>query len=105
MVLAWDQGYKQIACDIDCEELVTILDRTDQDLVLHHPQVLVLKEIMTLMARDWRVTVNWVHRDGNAAADWLAKYGHSLLDPGVHVIRQPENELQLLLLKDSLVVS
>lgn len=59
----------KISCDVDCEALVNILDRAHQDRALHHPQVLMLKDIMTIMNRDWRVTVNWVHRDGNAAAD------------------------------------
>ncbi|XP_057425671.1 uncharacterized protein LOC130719033 [Lotus japonicus] len=77
LVIAWHQGYKK---------------------------VIILKEIMAIMAREWRVTVNWVHRDGNAAADWLVKHGHSLLAPCVQVISQLASELQLLLLKDSLVV-
>lgn len=101
LAMAWNQGVRQLSCDVDCEELVNILHSTHRDQVRFHPQVLLLNEIMELMARDWRASV---HRDGNAAADWLAKHGLSLLAPGIFNIVQPESELQLILMKDSLVV-
>lgn len=67
-------------------------------------QKLSQKDIMEIMVRDWRVSIHWIHRDGNSAADWLVKYGHSLLFPSVCFISQPVSELQLLLLKNSLIV-
>ncbi|XP_057451810.1 uncharacterized protein LOC130743585 [Lotus japonicus] len=105
LLMAWNSGHRNISCDIDCDNLVILLEEGHLERVHHHPQVAILKEIMQLMARNWRVSISWIHRDGNSAADWLSKQGYNLSSPSTQAIHQLEQELQLILLRDSLFVA
>ncbi|XP_057457065.1 uncharacterized protein LOC130747971 [Lotus japonicus] len=71
--LAWDKGFRQVICDVDCVDLVKIV--VDPEAVQLHTEFLVLYSIRQLISMEWDVKLNDVHRDSNAIADYLAWRG------------------------------
>lgn len=59
LVLAWDRGFRQIICDVDCDELVQVV--VDAEAVQFHSEFVVLNFIRQLLAREWDVKLNGVH--------------------------------------------
>ncbi|XP_057417663.1 uncharacterized protein LOC130711876 [Lotus japonicus] len=102
LVLVWDRGSRQIICDVDCDELVRVV--VDAEAVQLHSEFLVLNVTHQLLAREWNVKLNGVHRDSNAVADYLARRGAAASAPGFWVMENPDPDVEYLLLKDSLSV-
>ena len=72
LCLAWQHGFRKVVCEVDCLEVVR--------LVLHefssfHRYLAIIKDIQALLAKDWLCVLHHVYREGNQAADFLARLG------------------------------
>ena len=70
--LAWQHGFRKIICEVDCMEVVR--------LVLHetssfHRYVAIIRDIQSLLSRDWHCVLHHVYREENQATDFLARLG------------------------------
>lgn len=101
--LAWNRGFHRVICDVDCVDLVATLE--DAIAVQLHSDFLVLNSISQLLAKDWDVRINCVHRDSNAVADYLARRGDATSTSGSWILDNPDHDFEYLLLKDSLSIS
>ncbi|CAN1130924.1 Putative ribonuclease H protein At1g65750 [Linum perenne] len=68
MSLAWDKGVRKLCIQTDSKAAVSILNR------------------------DWEVSIHHIFREANCAADYLANLGHTL-DMGLHVFSFPDSSL------------
>lgn len=68
--LAWNTGYREVRCEVDCKELVQGL--RDHEICRFCPE---LQGINNWCRRDWKVEIIWVPRECNMVADHLAKRG------------------------------
>ncbi|XP_057432085.1 uncharacterized protein LOC130724830 [Lotus japonicus] len=100
--LAWNRGLRRLICDVDCDNLVKILE--DAGAIQLHSEFQVLFPIIQLLARDWHVRINSVHRDSNAVADLLARRGVVASTSGVWILDSPDHDVEYILLKDSLSI-
>ncbi|XP_057442323.1 uncharacterized protein LOC130734042 [Lotus japonicus] len=100
--LAWEKGFRRVICDVDCAELASII--TDEAASQRHAEFLVLGSIRQLLAREWNVRINCVHRESNIVADYLARRGAAARSSGAWVIESPDPDVEYLLLKDSLSI-
>ena len=73
LVLAWDCGLRNIICETDCLDILPIM----HELTSGYPCEVtdLVHKIQELLSRPWLVHVEWVSREANRAADWMAKYG------------------------------
>ncbi|XP_057425643.1 uncharacterized protein LOC130719009 [Lotus japonicus] len=102
--LAWNKGYRKVSVGIDYEELVSLANDSNGDIIRVHPQASIIRDIKLLLGLDWRVELSWIPCDANAAAHWLAKQGaHSSL-PGLQLVTNVAPELEWLIFKDALIV-
>ena len=99
LALALDLGYKDLVCESDCLEAVTLLH--SKGLHRFHRHASILAAIMMLMERG--VSVEFVHvvREVNACADFLAKQGVRA-STRRHIWITPPSDMESLLLKDVL---
>ncbi|XP_057438959.1 uncharacterized protein LOC130730842 [Lotus japonicus] len=68
--IAWIRGFRQVLCEVDCAELAPVLE--DGEGLRFHVERWILKD---MLGRSWRVSLAWIHREGNDVADWLARGG------------------------------
>ncbi|XP_057432017.1 uncharacterized protein LOC130724749 [Lotus japonicus] len=102
LMFAWNRGYRLVLCEIDCQMLKEVLH--DEDRVRLHSHATTLLEIKGLLARDWTIKLAWINRETNFSADYLARQGSSAPEPDFRVVENPSPELDLLLMRDKLVV-
>lgn len=76
LTATWNQGALKVLCELDCRELVNMLKVPVQNQ--QYAQVSLLNDLRLLLQRSWRVELSWIHREGNAAANWLAKCARRL---------------------------
>lgn len=80
-----------LLCETDRKELTRAL--TDSSRVVFHDHSVVLRDILELLNRPWRVFVNWVPRECNMVVDSLVKKGlHSRVIERTVIVR-PELDL------------
>ncbi|XP_057452893.1 uncharacterized protein LOC130744751 [Lotus japonicus] len=101
LLLAWNTGYRNVLCEVDCHDLVALLVDTDVDRVRFHGNRAVLRELQHILSRNWNISLSWSHRNSNMAADWIAKRGAHGLHPGVSYLDRPPSALESIMLKDS----
>ncbi|XP_057747577.1 uncharacterized protein LOC130966769 [Arachis stenosperma] len=82
LVLAWDCGLRDIICETDCLDILPIM----HELTSRYSSEVtdLVHKIQELLSRLWVVHVEWVSREANRAADWMARYGTK--DNSNHVI-------------------
>ncbi|XP_057445019.1 uncharacterized protein LOC130737284 [Lotus japonicus] len=97
--IAWDRGYKDVICNVDCRDLLRVLD--DPETWIFFP---VLREIYELRMRSWNLTLSAINRDCNQPADWLAKKGASSPSMAICVLEAPPSTLEILILRDRLTI-
>ena len=95
--LAWSRGFREVLCEVDCKELITLLE--DQSVRSFMP---ILEDIYQSIHRVWKVSLNHISREANAPADYLAKLGADCSSQDVLVFLVPNSEVAALVLKDSL---
>ncbi|XP_072058140.1 uncharacterized protein [Arachis hypogaea] len=97
LILAWDYGLRDIVCKTDSLDILHILKNPANGL--NCDVVDILQKIQELLSRPWVVDYEWIIRDANIVADWLARY--AVKTNPTHVIwSEPCDELQHLLLVD-----
>ncbi|XP_057444777.1 uncharacterized protein LOC130737023 [Lotus japonicus] len=99
LALVWEQGYRDVICNIDCGELLRSLEDEESRRFLP-----ILAEISDFINRDWRISLVPISRDCNAPADWLAKKGATTPTSTFSLLEEPPSELEILLLRDRLAV-
>ncbi|XP_057444844.1 uncharacterized protein LOC130737091 [Lotus japonicus] len=93
--LAWDKGYKWIEGEVDNLELVAAVEGEGWDSFV--PEI---REIKSLMARQWQVSLRGINREANRAADFIAKA--SFTHTGFRVLLRPCYDLEVLVLRDAI---
>ncbi|MED6179515.1 hypothetical protein PIB30_117677 [Stylosanthes scabra] len=76
LVLAWDQGHRNVCCETGCVRAHCLFQCSDSDdgVVMRSAEVdLLVKEIRRLLRRPWNVQLSHVFRSANTAAGYLAK--------------------------------
>ncbi|OMP05859.1 hypothetical protein CCACVL1_01804 [Corchorus capsularis] len=101
LLLAWDEGYRNVECEIDASVVLKLID--DADVAFHLLASLIL-DIRELLRREWTCKCLHTLREGNFCADVLSKLGCSL-DEDYVVFRQPPTEVQETLQADCLGVA
>lgn len=102
LLMAWNQGTRQLLCESDCRDLVDIL--TNQNQIANHGHVGILLVICELLDRNWRAELSWTPREGNCAADCMARQGYRDRIASFKYLEAPFQELEVFLLQDSLGV-
>ena len=97
LMLSWERGFKDIICNLDCRDLLHAIGDTESHVFLP-----ILKDIVILLKRQWCVTLEFIGRECNAPADWLARRGAFSQDPSMAILDSPPQELEILLLQDRL---
>ncbi|CAN1164222.1 Putative ribonuclease H protein At1g65750, partial [Linum perenne] len=72
---AWQLGFRNVELQLDSTTALSILHGPDP--IQHQHAGLVLR-FRRLIARDWRVRIIRVYREGNRVADFLANLGHNV---------------------------
>lgn len=70
--LAWDLGIRRLVCCSDSKMAIDIIEKACN---LFHVYAVLIQNIKDLLMKDWLVTLIHTWREGNAAADFLAKLG------------------------------
>nr|XP_025703219.1 uncharacterized protein LOC112803990 [Arachis hypogaea] len=97
LILAWDYGLRDIVCETDSLDILHILKNSTNGL--NCDVVDIFQKIQELLSKPWVVDFEWITRDANAVADWLARY--AVKTNPTHVIwSEPCDELQHLMLVD-----
>lgn len=96
--LVWLQGHRNLLCEVNCSDLVTMLQ--DVDRARLHSHDLMLLEVHVLLSKCWRTNLSWIHREGNYTADRLVKVGVTSSNLGLRVVASLSPELEFILLKD-----
>ncbi|XP_020959237.1 uncharacterized protein LOC110263052 [Arachis ipaensis] len=76
LVLAWDQGHRNLCCETGCVRARCLFQCSESDdgMVMRSGEVdLLVKEIRRLLRRPWNVQLRHVFRSANMAAGYLAK--------------------------------
>ncbi|GAU17063.1 hypothetical protein TSUD_105620 [Trifolium subterraneum] len=97
LVLAWDMDIKDLICYSDSKTAIKLIG--DPINEWHHFAA-ILQNIKDILARDWRVTVAHTLREGNACADYLAKFGAQNIKV-FSTMTTPPDGMNLLLLADA----
>lgn len=100
LTLLWNANVRRATCEVDCLDIVEALEN---DRYQFHALASELLDIRLLLDRDWTVTLAYVPREANAAADCLAGLGASLLCP-LTCLESPPQELQPILARDLLAL-
>ncbi|OMO50810.1 reverse transcriptase [Corchorus capsularis] len=90
LILAWDEGYRHVECEIDASVVLSLID--DADLKFQPFSSLIL-DIRELLKREWECKCLHTLREGNFCADVLSKMRCSL-DEDYVVFRQPPVEMK-----------
>ncbi|OMO54670.1 hypothetical protein CCACVL1_27680 [Corchorus capsularis] len=101
LLLAWDEGYRNVECEIDASIVLQLIESADAGL---HPLGSLIIDIQELFKRIWECKCLHTLREGNFSADVLSKMGCSLEEEYV-VYRQPPAEVKACLQADYLGVS
>lgn len=95
--LAWRKGYMKLYCEVDCQELIVTLGNIGNFNFFP-----VARDIDQLLKRNWEVNIFHVGRECNSSTDCIAKWGTSLLVPGLKIIDVPYSDLETFVLRDAL---
>jgi ribonuclease HI len=98
--LCWDTGFKHVLCHSDS---TTVVDLIQKDLNVHHKYGNLIMAIKQLLRRDWVVSLRHTLREGNAAADFLAKKG-ALSDSSLVILNEVPPDMVSVLLADAMSV-
>ncbi|PKI55928.1 hypothetical protein CRG98_023660 [Punica granatum] len=94
--MAWDLGFRRISLEVDLETVVRLLRSSNVQACSNGA---LLRDIRSLLQRDWLVVVEHTFREGNFCTDWLENY--ALICPiGVHRLSSCPPRLHFLLFGD-----
>lgn len=58
LVFAWNQGHREVLCEVDCRELTTVLASSEN--WRFHAQARLRREIRVLLALHWHTRISWI---------------------------------------------
>src|ERR1044072_9484916 len=99
LMLAWRKGFRVVHCEVDSQELINKLQ--DHTVRRFMP---ILEHITNCLQKEWAVHLSKIHRDANAPADWLAKFGARNPCMDMREFVNPPPEIATLMLRDSIRV-
>jgi ribonuclease HI len=95
--LAWELNIRELLCYSDSGTAIKLITEPVDEW---HHYAAILHNIKDILARNWRVKIIHTLREGNACADFLAKFGaHN--NEALSVMASPPAGLNLLLLADA----
>ncbi|CAN1779642.1 Putative ribonuclease H protein At1g65750 [Linum perenne] len=74
--LAWLTGFKKVEVQMDSLAAIAIL--LDMSPVINHQHAVEVYQFRDWVSKDWEIKLKHVYREGNQAADYLARLGHKL---------------------------
>lgn len=77
LLLAWDQDYSQVACYSDSLLAIQLVQSPLNQL---HAYATVIQHIKDCIRQNWTVRILHTLREGNSAADFMAKLGANSSD-------------------------
>lgn len=98
--LAWDAGYRRVACEVDSEDLITTLQ--DSEAANVFMEISVINE---LLGRDWETSLIRITHYCNVVTDAMAKLAAASPSVGARVLDIPLVEFEPLILRGKMRVS
>ncbi|CAN1827514.1 Putative ribonuclease H protein At1g65750 [Linum perenne] len=98
---AWDVRARRVMVQVDSQVAIALISETGVPCHQHAGEVITIRK---LLQRDWEVTISYIYREGNQAADYLANIGHGL-PPGTHSINDSDSTLCYFLRRDCMGIS
>lgn len=72
-LLAWDGGFKQVYCEFDFVDVVSLI--RNMEALTFYEFAAITMEVVELLERSWVVKIQHVFREASACSDFLAKFG------------------------------
>ena len=98
--LAWNAGEQKVILEMDSKAALDLIQGAGPDSPLSN----LIRHIRDYTCKDWVCKLQYVWREGNKCADWLAKQSVSS-DPGMRILTEPLQELRELIGADILGVA
>ncbi|KAK4280376.1 hypothetical protein QN277_012007 [Acacia crassicarpa] len=96
MKMCWDLGERRVVLESNAREVVELINGPIQE---SQSVGEVVREVKSILNRDWEVLVQWVPREINMVADYVAKQAFDVW-PGVHQFHASFGDLAKFLNKD-----
>lgn len=97
LLLAWDQGYRQVVCYSDSLLAIHLVQGPFNQL---HAYATVIQNIKDCIHRNWSVQILHTLREGNSATDFMAKMGANSTEHW-SVFRHPPHGMADILARDA----
>ncbi|KAL4373563.1 hypothetical protein AHAS_Ahas05G0094300 [Arachis hypogaea] len=94
--MAWELELRRVIVESDSQAAIQIIQ--DAEKTKNHPEPLI-RHIYNLIKREWSLKFSYTYREGNRAADSLAKEGRDW-NAGFTFLDQPPSRLKLFLDED-----
>ncbi|MCH93427.1 ribonuclease H protein [Trifolium medium] len=95
--MAWEFGITELWCYSDSKVAIKLIS---EPVNAWHHYATILYNIKEYLARDWRIHIVHTFREGNACADYLAKFGAANPEAYSPIVDPPDG-MSLLLLADA----
>ena len=92
----WFGGYTHVKVEVDCLLALHLLDQEGKHVNAYSNFI---RQIISILDREWQIELQHVYREGNKCADFLASYTLQL-DVGKHLLLHPPDGLRRLLDED-----
>ena len=87
--IAWSAGYTHIKVEVDCLLALHLLDQEGKHVNAYSNFI---RQILSILGREWQIGLQHVYREGNKCADFLASYALQL-DLGKHLLQHSPDGL------------
>lgn len=94
--LAWEKNCRHVCLETDSKEA---LEFVVNGCLENHSLLSVAIQVGSLVRREWEVRFQWIYREGNEAANWLAMAATNSA-PGLRVLDKPPRRMMNVLQKD-----
>ncbi|KAI4357360.1 hypothetical protein L6164_001313 [Bauhinia variegata] len=98
---AWRLGFRQIIIESDAKSAVDLVNKGCSS---RHSLAKPVKNARKYLRKEWHVTIVYVPREYNRAADWLSKFAHDL-EVGVHELKKPPKRCSKIIFQDKALAS
>lgn len=98
LVICWDKGYRQVQV---CSDSTLALELVKGAVSRFDIYAALILSIQTLVQRSWQVDLQHTLREGNAPADFMAKFGADISTVQTMMFLTPPPGLTPFLLADS----
>ncbi|KAI4357362.1 hypothetical protein L6164_001315 [Bauhinia variegata] len=98
---AWRLGFRQIIIETDAKSAVDLVNKGCSS---RHSLAKPVKNARKYLRKEWHVTIVYLPREYNRAADWLSKFAHDL-EVGVHELKKPPKRCSKIIFQDKALAS